>query len=170
MVRRRSVIACGAVVGGLWFLEGTISLDRKLWLQHVRNGLGIGGRIADLPNPDGSGTHIQVPTDQVRRYASRSYQIVSRRFEESVFLGLLLAIGGTVTSAFFPCQSGRLATEDQTFAERCWLPSKLWQSRLARLGRENEFPEHFFCLFVFEEFLKRPDHMRVLGSTWRAVL
>ena len=54
-------IAVGSGVGGWWFLEGTTSLDRRLWIHHVRNGLGIGGRIADLPNPDGSGTRIQVP-------------------------------------------------------------------------------------------------------------
>jgi hypothetical protein len=106
-------IALGAFVGGLWFLEGTTSLDRKLWLQHVRNSFGIGGRIADLPNPDGTSTRIQVPKNQVRRYTWRSYQIVSRRFEESVFLGLLLTVGGTVTSAFFLRQSGRSATEDR---------------------------------------------------------
>ena len=54
-----------------------------------------------------------MPKDQVRRYTWRSYQIVSRRLEGSVFLGLLLAAGGTVTSAFFLRQSGRSATEDQ---------------------------------------------------------
>jgi hypothetical protein len=130
MVRRRSVIAFGAVVGGLWFLEGTISLDRKLWLQHVRNGLGIGigGRIADLPNPDGSGAHIQVPTDQVRRYTSRSYQIVSRRFEESVFLGLLLAIGPSRQP--LPRRAAVGHRRPDICGARCWLPSKLWQSRV----------------------------------------
>jgi hypothetical protein len=49
-------IALGAAVGGFWFFEGTTSLDRRLWVHHVRNSLGIGGRIADLPNPDGSGS------------------------------------------------------------------------------------------------------------------
>ena len=39
----------GSALGGFWFLEGTTSLDRRLWLHHVRNGLGIGGPIADLP-------------------------------------------------------------------------------------------------------------------------
>ena len=54
-------LALGAAVGGFWFFEGTSSLDRRLWVHHVRNGVGIGGRIADLPNPDGSGTRIQMP-------------------------------------------------------------------------------------------------------------
>ena len=106
-------IALGAAVGGFWFFEGTTSLDRRLWVHHVRNGVGIGGRIADLPNPDGSGTRIQVPKEQVQRYTWRSYETVSRRFQESVFLGFLLAIGGTVTAAYFLRESGRTATEDQ---------------------------------------------------------
>jgi hypothetical protein len=56
-------IALGAAVGGFWFFDGTTSLERKLWVHHVRSGLGIGGRIADLPNPDVSGTRIQVPKE-----------------------------------------------------------------------------------------------------------
>jgi|SRR5262244_743143 len=55
-------IALGAAVGGFWFLEGTTSLDRRLWVHHVRNGVGIGGLIADLPNPDGSGTLLCAAT------------------------------------------------------------------------------------------------------------
>jgi hypothetical protein len=106
-------IALGAVMGGFWFLEGTTSLDRRLWLQHVRNRLRIGGRIADLPNLDSSDTRVQVPKQQVWRYAWCSYQIVSRRLEESVLPGLLLAVGGTVTSAFFLRERGRSATEDR---------------------------------------------------------
>jgi type IV conjugative transfer system coupling protein TraD len=106
-------IALGAAVGGFWFFEGTSSLDRRLWVHHVRNGVGIGGRIADLPNPDGSGTRLQVPKEQVPRYTWHSYETVSRRFQESVFLGFLLAIGGTVTAAYFLRESGRTATEDQ---------------------------------------------------------
>jgi type IV conjugative transfer system coupling protein TraD len=106
-------IALGTAVGGFWFFDGTSSLDRRLWVHHVRNSLGVGGRIADLPNPNGSGTRIQVPKGQVQRYTWRSYDSVSRRFQESVFLGLLLAMGGTVTAAFFLRKSGRAATEDQ---------------------------------------------------------
>jgi len=94
-------IALGASAGALWLLKDTTSLDRKLWLHHVRNSFGVGGRVADLPNPDGSGTRILVPKDQVQRYTWRSYQIVSRRFQESLFLGLLLAVAGTGTAAFF---------------------------------------------------------------------
>ena len=82
-------------------------------MHHVRNGVGIGGRMADLANPDGSGTRIHVPKDQVPHYTWRSYETVSRRFQESVFLGFLLAIGGTVTAAYFLRESGRTATEDQ---------------------------------------------------------
>ena len=59
-------IALGAAVGGFWFFEGTTSLDRRLWVHHVRNSLGIGGRIADLPDPNGSGTRIQVAKEQVQ--------------------------------------------------------------------------------------------------------
>lgn len=102
-------IALGTLVGDFRFFEGTTALERKLWLQHVRNSPGIGGRIADLPNPDGSGTPLQVPKEQVRCYTWRSYQIVVRRLEESVFLGLRLS----VASRFFLRQSGRSATEDR---------------------------------------------------------
>ena len=65
-------IALGGSVGTLWFAEGTTSLDRKLWLHHVRNTFGMGGPIADLPNPDGSSTRIQIaagqwPPDRLRQ-------------------------------------------------------------------------------------------------------
>jgi len=46
-----------------------------------------GGRISDLPNPDGSGTRIQVRKEQVQHYTWRSYGTVGRRFQESVFVG-----------------------------------------------------------------------------------
>ena len=84
-----------------WFLEGTTSLDRRLWLHHVRNGLGIGGPIADLPDPKGSGERIQVPKAAVQRYTQRSYETVSHRVQESLFLGFLLAVAGTVTAGLF---------------------------------------------------------------------
>src|SRR5262245_19050515 len=89
-------VVLGAAAGNFWFMDGTSSLDRRLWLHHVRNSAGIGGRLADLPNPDGSGTRIQVPKDQVQRYTRRSYERVSRRFQEATFLGLLVAIGATI--------------------------------------------------------------------------
>jgi len=76
-----------AGVGGFWFLEGITSLDRRLWVHHVANGVGLGGRIAELPNLGGSATRIQVPEEQVRRYTWRSYETVSRRLQESLFLG-----------------------------------------------------------------------------------
>ena len=98
-----------AGVGGFWFLEGITSLDRRLWVHHVANGVGLGGRIADLPNSDGSATRIQVPEEQVRRYTWRSYKTLSRRLQESVFLGFLLTIAGTVTAAYFLRESGRTA-------------------------------------------------------------
>ena len=47
-------IALGLAVGGFWFVESTTSLDRRLWIHHIRNGIGIGGRVADLPNPNDS--------------------------------------------------------------------------------------------------------------------
>jgi Type IV secretion-system coupling protein DNA-binding domain len=106
-------ITPGGAVGGFWFLEGTTSLDRRLWIHHVRNNIGIGGPIAYLPDPKGHGTRIQVPKDQVQRVTWRSYETVSRHFEESVLLALLLAMGGTLTAAFFLRESGRSATEDQ---------------------------------------------------------
>jgi hypothetical protein len=103
----------GGIVGGVWFLEGTTSLDRRLWLHHIRNGLGIGGPIADLPDPKGTGDRIQVPKVAVQRYTQRSFETVSHRFQESLFLGVLVAVAGTVTAAYFLRQSGRSATEDR---------------------------------------------------------
>jgi hypothetical protein len=106
-------VLLGGAVGALWLIENTAAVDRKLWVHHVRNSLGMGGRIADLPNPDGSNTRIQVAKAQVPRYTWQSYESVTRRLQESVLLGALLAIGGTVTAAFFLRQSGRSATENQ---------------------------------------------------------
>jgi len=51
----------GGAVGTLWFVENTTSIERKLWVHNLRNRLGMGGRIADLPNPNSSGTCIHVP-------------------------------------------------------------------------------------------------------------
>jgi hypothetical protein len=85
----------GGTLGGLWFLEVTTSLDRRLWLHHVRNGLGIGGPIADLPDPNGSGERIHVPKAAVQRYTVRSFETVSRRVQESLFLAFLVAVAGT---------------------------------------------------------------------------
>jgi hypothetical protein len=80
-------IVLGATVGALWFMQGTTSLERRLWVHHIRNGIGIGGRIADLPNPNGSGARIQVSKEQVQRYTRRSYETVSQRFTRDSFWG-----------------------------------------------------------------------------------
>ena len=97
-------IALGGSVGTLWFVEGTTSLDRKLWVHHVRNRLGMGGRIAVLPNPDGSNTRIQVAKAQVQRYTWQSYESVTQRLQESLLLGALLAIDGArITRRWFAC-------------------------------------------------------------------
>src|SRR5262247_24441 len=61
-------VALGAAVGGFWFLECTTSLDRRLRVHHARNGVRIGGRISDLPNPDGSGTRIRVTKDELQHH------------------------------------------------------------------------------------------------------
>ncbi|MBI3530558.1 MAG: hypothetical protein HY067_21640 [Betaproteobacteria bacterium] len=103
-------ILLGGAAGALWLVENTTSVDRKLRVHHVRNSLGIGGRIADLPNPDGSNTRIQVAKAQVQLYTWQSYDSVTRRLQESILLGALLAIGGMVTAAFFLRQIGRSAT------------------------------------------------------------
>jgi hypothetical protein len=57
----------GGALGAAWFLEGTSSPDRRLWLHHVRNGLGIGGPIADLPDPNATGERIRVRKADVQR-------------------------------------------------------------------------------------------------------
>ena len=80
-------IALGGSVVTLWFAEGTTSLDRKLWAHHFRNSLGMGGRIADLPDPDGSSTRIQVAKAQVQRTTWRSYERVIQQFQLSLILG-----------------------------------------------------------------------------------
>ena len=106
-------IVLGTTISALWFMHGTTSLERRLWVHHVRNAMGIGGRIADLPNPNGSGARIQVPKEQVQRYTWRSYDTVSRRFQEGFLMGSIVTIVATVTAAIFLRQSGRTATEDQ---------------------------------------------------------
>jgi hypothetical protein len=42
-------VLLGGAVGALWLIENTAAVDRKLWVHHVRNSLGMGGRTADLP-------------------------------------------------------------------------------------------------------------------------
>ena len=113
----------GGTVGTLWLVENTTFVDRAMWLHHVRNSFGMGGRIADLPNPDGSNTRIQVSKVEVQRYTWRSYVSVTRRLQESVLLGALLAIGGMVMAAFFLRKSGRSATENQHIRGAVLAPS-----------------------------------------------
>ena len=60
-------VLLGGAMGALWLIENTAAVDRKLWVHHVRNSLGVGGRIADLPNPDGSSTRLQVASDRRQR-------------------------------------------------------------------------------------------------------
>jgi hypothetical protein len=69
--------ALGGAVGALWLVENTTSIDRKLWVHHVRNSLGMGGRFADLPDPVGSGARTHVAKAQVQRYTWCSYESVT---------------------------------------------------------------------------------------------
>ena len=107
----------GGALGAFWFFEGTTSLDRRLSLHHVRNGFGIGGPIADLPDPNGNGERVRVPKAAVQRYTLRSFETVSRRVQESLFLNFLVAVAGTVTAAYSLRQSGRSAAEDRHIRE-----------------------------------------------------
>jgi hypothetical protein len=61
-------VTLGVAVDGFWFVQGATSLDRHLWVHHVRNHIGLGGRVADLPHPGGSGARLQVPKGEVQRY------------------------------------------------------------------------------------------------------
>jgi len=106
-------IGLGGFAAGLWFFESTTSLDRRLWIHHIRNAAGLGGKVANLPNPDGSSTRIQVPKEAVARYTARSYALVYIRLRESAVLGTLIAIGAAATAAYFLRQSARTATEDR---------------------------------------------------------
>jgi hypothetical protein len=122
-------IGLGAVVGGFWFFEGTTSLDRRLWIHHVRNGLGMGGRIANLPNPDGSGTRMQVHKNLVRRYTLRSYEIVSRRFQESAFSGSFWLSAGRLLQPSSCARAADRRPRTSTSVGPRWLPSRLsWRS------------------------------------------
>src|SRR5262245_36671883 len=153
-------IALGVAIGGFWFLEGTTSLDRRLWVHHVRSSIGIGGRISDLPNPDGSGTRIHVRKEEVQHYTWRSYETVSRRLQESVFLGFLLAIAGTVTSAYFLRESGRTATEDQHIRGATLAPP----NEVIALARASKLPYDFTLAGVPIFRDTETDHVLVCGA------
>ena len=150
----------GGTLGGVWFLEGTTSLDRRLWLHHVRNGLGIGGPIADLPDPNGSGERIQVPKADVQRYTHRSFNSVSHRVQESLFLAFLVAVAGTVTAGYFLRQSGRSATEDQHIRGTTLAPPDV----VAALARASHLPYDFTLAGIplFRE--AETDHILVCGA------
>jgi len=53
----------------------------------------MGGRLADLPIRMEGATRIQVSKAQVQRYTWRSYESVTQRLQESLLLGVILAIG-----------------------------------------------------------------------------
>jgi type IV secretion system coupling TraD/TrwB family protein len=153
-------IALGGAVGVLWLVGNTTSVDRKLWVHHVRNSLGIGGPIADLPNPDGSSTRIQVVKAQVQRYTWQSYESVTRRLQESLLLGVLLAIGGTVTAAFFLRQSGRSATENQYIRGATLAPTEavIALAKASRLAYDLTLAD----VPIFRE--SETDHILVCGA------
>jgi type IV conjugative transfer system coupling protein TraD len=153
-------VTLGVAVGGFWFVEGTTLLDRRLWVHHVRNHLGLGGRVADLPHPDGSSARLQVPKDQVPRYTARSYQTVNRRLRDSMTLGCLLAVGATVTAAFFLRQSGRLATENQHIRGATLAPAEavIALAKASRLGYDFTLAG----LPIFRE--TETDHILVCGA------
>lgn len=153
-------IALGSAVGTLWFVENTTSIDRKLWVHHVRNSLGMGGRIADLPNPDGSSTRLQVARAQVQRYTWQSYESVTQRLRKSLLLGVLLAIGATVTAAFFLRQSGRSATENQHIRGATLAPTEV----VIALAKASRVAYDFTLAGVpiFRE--TETDHILVCGA------
>ena len=153
-------IALGAVVGGSGSSRARPRSTGDCGCTTFGTALGIGGRIANLRNPDGSGARIQVPKDQVRRYTSRSYEIVSRRFQESVVLAFFLAVGGTVTAAFFLRQSGRSATEDQHIRGATLAPIET----VVALVRASRLPFDFTLAGVplFRE--AETDHVLVCGA------
>jgi hypothetical protein len=68
-------------------------------MNHVGNGFGIGGPIAELLDPSSSGDRIRAPEGQVQRFTRRSFETVSHCFQEGLFPGFLLVVSGTVTAA-----------------------------------------------------------------------
>ena len=100
------------------------------------------------------------PRTRFERYTWRSYEIVSRRFQESVLLGFLLAVGGTVTAAFFLRQSGRSATEDQHIRGATLAPSEV----VVALAKASKLPYDFTLAGVplFRE--AETDHVLVCGA------
>ena len=89
----------GGMIGGVWFLEGhhvagspTVAAPPPQSHRHRR--------------PDRRGERIHVPKADVQRYTGRSFETVSRRVQESLFLGFLVAVAGTVTA---PISHARVA-------------------------------------------------------------
>ena len=128
--------------------------------HHVRNGLGIGGPIADLPDPKGSGELIQVPKADVQRYTGRSFESVSARLQESLFLAFLVAVAGTVTAAHFLRQSGRSATEDRHIRGTTIAPPDV----VAALAKASHLAYDFTLAGIplFRE--AETDHILVCGA------
>ena len=139
-------IALGAAVGAVWFLEGTTPLDRKLWVHHVRNGLGLGVAIADLPDPSASGNRIQVRKDQLQ-HTAHSYETVSRRFQESVFLGFILALAASVVAAPLPARK----------RSKCNRRPPYPRDHIGRQGRRNRAREGRPSPFRAWGYLPDPD-------------
>ena len=105
-------IVFGVVVAGFFFFDGTTSLDRRLWVHHVRNNVGMGGPLADLPAPNAASGRILVPKGQVQRYTRASYDRVNGRFQESLLWGFLVTATVAIVAGYLLRQSGHTATED----------------------------------------------------------
>ena len=103
--------------------------------------------IADLPDPSASGKRIQVPKDQLQRYTARSYETVSRRFQESVFLGFILALAASVMAAPLP------ARERSNGDRRPPYP----RDHIGRQGRRNRAREGRPSPFRAWGYLPDPD-------------
>ena len=150
----------GGALGGFWFLEGTTSLDRRLWVHHVRNGLGIGGPIADLPDPNGSGSGSRCPRQRcsaTRGAASRPSAVASRR---ASFWASWWLSAGTVTAAYFLRQSGRSATEDQHIRGTTLAPPDV----VAALARASHLPYDFTLAGIPLFRDAETDHILVCGA------
>lgn len=153
-------IVLGAAVGGSWFLHSTTSLDRRLWVHHVRNGIGLGGAVADLPDPDGSGGRVLVPKAQVPRYTRRGFETVSRRFQEGLVVGFLLMIGGTLIAGYWMRESGRTATEDRHIRGATLAPPDTVITLARRSGAPYDFTLAGVPIFRDAE----TDHVLVCGA------
>jgi hypothetical protein len=96
----------------------------------------------------------------VRRYTARSFETVTHRFQESLFLGFLVAVAGTVTAGYFLRQSGRSATEDRHIRGTTIAAPQT----VASLARASRLPYDFTLAGtpLFRE--AEPDHILVCGA------